>query len=90
MLGKPTLGSMIALKRVTRHLKRTRDFVNKLELDSDVEQTRDKTGWVFQTVTVAGKTDQKVKIEWSAFLGWSASLFFQLKTVSNCDELWNG
>ena len=37
MLGKPTQGSMIALKRVTRYLNRTRDFVKKLELDSDVD-----------------------------------------------------
>ena len=47
MLGKPTHGSMIALKRVTRHLKGTRDFVNKLELDRDAD-TRGKTGWVFR------------------------------------------
>ena len=30
MLGKPTRGSMIALKGVTRYLKGTRHFVNKL------------------------------------------------------------
>ena len=29
MLGKPTQGSMIALKRVTRYLKGTRHFVKK-------------------------------------------------------------
>ena len=29
---------MIALKRVTRCLKGTRDFVNKLELDDDVDK----------------------------------------------------
>ena len=38
MVGKPTRGSMIALKRVTRYLKGTRDFVNKLELDSEVDK----------------------------------------------------
>ena len=37
MLGKPTLGSTIALKRVTRYLKGMRHFVNQLELDSEVE-----------------------------------------------------
>ena len=37
MLGKPTQGSMIALKRLTRYLKGTRHFVNKLELDTDVD-----------------------------------------------------
>ena len=29
---------MIALKRVTSYLKGTRDFVNKLELDSEVDK----------------------------------------------------
>ena len=38
MLGKPTQGSMIALKCVTRYLKGTRDFVNKLALDNEVEK----------------------------------------------------
>ena len=38
MLGKPTQGSMIALNRVTRSLKGTRHFVNKLELDGDVDK----------------------------------------------------
>ena len=58
MLRKPTQGSMIALKRVTRYLKGTRDFVNKLELDTDVDKrvTRpdgfSDSGW-------GGSTDQK-------------------------------
>ena len=38
MLGKPTQGSMIALKRVTRYLKGTGDFVNKLELENEVDK----------------------------------------------------
>ena len=38
MLEKPTQGSMIALKRVVRYLKGTRDFVNKLELDGEVDK----------------------------------------------------
>ena len=29
---------MVALKRVARQLKGTRDFVNKLELDNDVDK----------------------------------------------------
>ena len=37
MLGKPLRGSMVALKRVARYLKGTRDFVNKLELDNEVD-----------------------------------------------------
>ena len=36
MLVNATQGSLIALKRVTRYLKGTRDFVNKLELDNEV------------------------------------------------------
>ena len=43
MLGRPTQGSMISLKRVTRCLKGTREFVNKLELDKTCGETR----WVF-------------------------------------------
>ena len=39
---------MVALKRVTRYLKGTRDFVNKLELDGDVDKHLVKTGWVFR------------------------------------------
>ena len=38
MLEKPTQGSMMALKRVVRYLKGTRDFVNKLELDGEVDK----------------------------------------------------
>ena len=58
MLGKPTQGSMIALKRVTRYLKGTRHFVNKLELDGDVDKHvarldgfRTVTGQFRQTVS---------------------------------------
>ena len=38
MLGKPTQGSMIALKRVTRYLKGTKEFVKKLELDNESDR----------------------------------------------------
>ena len=38
MLEKPTQGSMIALKRVTRYLKGTRHFVNKHEMDGDSDK----------------------------------------------------
>ena len=34
--------------RVTRYLKGTRDFVNKLELDNEVDKHVVKTGWVFR------------------------------------------
>ena len=37
MLGKPNQSSMVALKCMARYLKGTRDFVNKLELDNEVE-----------------------------------------------------
>ena len=37
MVGKPTACSMIALKRVARYLKGTRELVNKLELDQEVD-----------------------------------------------------
>ena len=59
MLGKPTQGSMIALKRVTRYLKGTRHFVNKLELgygDADKRVTR-LDG--FSDCDWAGSTDRK-------------------------------
>ena len=36
--GKPTRCSMIALKRVARFLMGARDFVNKHELDIEVEK----------------------------------------------------
>ena len=38
MLAKPTQGSMITLTRVTRYLKGTRDFVNKIELDNEIDK----------------------------------------------------
>ena len=45
MLGKPTTGSMMALKRVARYLKGTRDLVNELELDKDVDRHAVKLEW---------------------------------------------
>ena len=67
ILGKPTQGSMIALKHVTRYLKGTKDFVNKLELDSDVDKhvarldgfSDSDWGWFDRP---------EVTIEWRAFL----------------------
>ena len=58
-LGKPTQGSMIALKRVTRCLKGTRDFVNKLELDSDLDNTWQDSMGFHSDSDWAGSTDQK-------------------------------
>ena len=58
MLGKPTQGSMIALKRVTRYLKGTRHFVNKLELDGDVDKHVARLGG-FSDSDWAGSTDGK-------------------------------
>ena len=58
MLGKPTQGSMIALKRVTRYLKRTRDFVNKLELDKETDKRVLKLDGYWDS-DWAGSTDPK-------------------------------
>ena len=58
MLGKPTRGSMIALKRVARYFKGTRDFVNKLELDKDVDRHLVKLDG-FSGSDWAGSTDRK-------------------------------
>ena len=69
MLGKPTQGSMIALKRMTRYLKGTRDFVNKLELDSEVVKHVAR-----QTVSgLLCSNRPEVTIEWRTFCGWSAT-----------------
>ena len=51
-------GSMIALKGVTRYLKGTRDFVNKFELDSDVDKRVARLD-VFSDSDWAGSTDRK-------------------------------
>ena len=58
MLGKPTQGSMIALKRVTRYLKGTRDFVNKLEMDNEIDKRVLKLDGYSDT-DWAGSTDRK-------------------------------
>ena len=58
MLGKPTRGSMIALKRVTRYLKGTRHFVNKLELDTDVGKHVTRLDGLSDS-DEAGSTDRK-------------------------------
>ena len=58
MLGEPTQGSMIALKRVTRYLKGTRDFVNKLALDNEVEKHVVRLD-VYSDSDWAGSTDRK-------------------------------
>ena len=58
MLGKPTQGSMIALKRVTRYLKGTRDFVNKLELDNEVDKHGVRLDG-YSDSDWAGSTDRK-------------------------------
>ena len=58
MLGKPTQGSMIALKRVTRYLKGTRHLVNKLELESEVDTHVARLDG-FSDSDWAGSTDRK-------------------------------
>ena len=72
MLGKPTQGSMIALKRVTRNLKGTRDFVNKLELDSEVDKHVARQDG-FSDSDWAGSTDRKSQS--SGVLSWMERLF---------------
>ena len=63
MLGKPTQGSMIALKRVTRYLKGTRDFVNKPELNNEVGNVVRLDG--YSDSDWAGLTDRKSpSVEW--------------------------
>ena len=58
MLGKPNQGSMTALKRVTRYLKGTRDFVNKLELDNEIDKRVLKLDG-YSDSDWAGSTDRK-------------------------------
>ena len=58
MLGKPAQGSMIALKRVTRYLKGTKHFFNKLELDGDIDKVVARLDG-FSDSDWAGSTDQK-------------------------------
>ena len=38
MLGKPTRGAVVTLKRVARYMKGTRDLVHKLEVDKDLDK----------------------------------------------------
>ena len=58
MVGKPTACSMIALKRVARYLKGTRELVNKLELDQEVDKHVVKLDG-FSDIEWAGSTDPK-------------------------------
>ena len=58
MLGKPTAGSMIALRRVARYLKGTRGLVNKLQLNQDVDKHVVKLDG-FSGSDWAGSTDHK-------------------------------
>ena len=67
MLGKPTQGSTIALKRVTRYLKGTRHFVNKLELDADVDQHVTRLDG-FSDSDWAGSTDRKSQSSGALFV----------------------
>ena len=52
------IGKTIALKRVTRYLKGTRHFVNKLELDTDVDKHVTRLDG-FSDSDWAGSTDRK-------------------------------
>ena len=67
ILGKPTQGSMIALERVTRDLKRTRHFVNKLQLDTDVDKRVTRMDG-FSDSDWAGSTDRKSQSSGALFV----------------------
>ena len=58
VLGKPTAGLMVALKRVARYLKGMRDLVNKLQLNQDVDKHVVKLDG-FSDSDWAGSTDRK-------------------------------
>ena len=58
---------MIALKRVTRYLKGTRHFVNKLELDGDVDKHVARLGG-FSESDWAGSTDRKSQSSGALFV----------------------
>ena len=67
MLEKPTQRSMIALERVTRYLKGTRHFVNKLELDGDVDKHVARLEG-FSDSDWAGSTDRKSQSSGALFV----------------------
>ena len=75
MLGKPTQGSMNALKRVTRYLKGTRDSVNKLELEGDVDKHVARLDG-FSDSDWAGSTDQKSQSSGALFVDGAPLYFF--------------
>ena len=75
MLGKPTQGSMIALKRVTRYLKGTRHFVNKLELDGDVDKHVARLDG-FSDSDWAGSTDGKSQSSGVLFVDGAPFYYF--------------
>ena len=67
MLGKPTQGSMIALERVTRSFTGTRHFVNKLELDSEVDKHLARLDGLSDS-DWAGSTDRKSQSSGALFV----------------------
>ena len=67
MLGKPTRDSMIPLKRVTHYLKGTRDFVNNVELDSEVDKHVARLDG-FSDSDWAGSTDRKSQSSGALFV----------------------
>ena len=60
MVGKPTACSMPALKRVARYLQGTREFVNELELDQEVDKHEVKLDG-FSDSDWAGSTEVAAK-----------------------------
>ena len=68
---------MIALKRVTRYLKGTRHFVNKLELDGDFKKHVARLEGI-SDIEWAGSTDRKSQSSGALFVD-GASLLFQVE-----------
>ena len=91
-VGKPTQGSMIALKRVTRYLKRTRHFVNKLELDTDVDKHVTRLDGLSDS-DWAGSTDRKSQSSGALFVDAAPVYPFsrrQIATSSGMAEFYAG
>ena len=80
MLGNPTQGSMIGLKRVTRYLKGTRHLVNTLELDGDVDKHVARLDG-FSDSDWAGSTDRKSQSSGALFV--DGALLYSLSVEDN-------
>ena len=82
---------MITLKRVTRYLKETRHFVNKLELDTDVDKHATRLDG-FSDSDWAGSTDRKSESSGALFVDGAPLYSFsrRLATSSGMAEFYAG